>query len=110
MAELDQSGVIGYPAFKREAAEAPPGEAVLHLSHQRLVSQFVTTLEVHHPQVGGYWNRRPAHTGVEPLLEGREESLVIQQSIYLDQFFAHVEELRRQDRFPERWLVVSQTE
>src|SRR3989337_4021725 len=109
-AELDQGSVIGYPAFKRKVAEASPGQAVLHLSHQRLVSQFVASLEIHHPQVGGYWNRRPAHAGGEPLFEGGEETFVIQQSVNLSQLFTQMEELRWQNRLPERWLVVSQTE
>ncbi len=68
---------------------------VLDLLCQHIVPRLVTTLDVHHPQIGGFCGGRPASTGTKPLPERSEKPVVIKELVHLAQLLAHLEEFRR---------------
>ena len=99
--ELHQRRRVRDVAVDGDPAEPPPGDRVADLTAQALVSQVVTELQKHHPQVGFHRRRRPAHSRVEERHERHEEHRVIQQRVDPSELLRQPQHLRRQHRLPQ---------
>jgi hypothetical protein len=89
---------------------ALPGNRIGHLTTQQLIAQAVAELQKHQPQVGCHRNRRATDPSIEIRSERREEHRIIQQPIHPTQLGRQHQQLGRQDRIPQRRLVVYSSE
>jgi hypothetical protein len=108
--DLHQRGRMRHPRAQRNPTEALPRDRIGHLATQRLIAQPVPELQKHQPQIGLHRNRRAPITGIEMRHERREEHRIVQQRIHPGQLARHHQRLRRQDRVPQRRLVVYSSE
>ena len=104
--DLHQRRRVRHPSAQRDAAEPLPRDRVGHLPTQRLVAQPVAELQKHQPQIGLHRYRRPTLTSVEERHERLEEHRVVQQHIHPRKLARHHQRLSRQDRVPQRRLVI----
>ncbi len=107
--DLHQRGRMRHPGTKRNPAKSLPGNRIGHLPAQRLIAQPVAELQKHQPQIGLHRNRRTTDPGIEIRRERREEHRIIQQHIHPAQLGRQHQQLGRQDRIPQRRLVVYST-
>jgi hypothetical protein len=108
--ELDQGGGVWHLPAQGDAAKPLPGDRIGHLTTQRLIAQPVPELQKHHPQVGLHRDRRPADPSIEMPSERREEPRIVQQRIHPTQLDRQHQQLDRQNRIPQRRLLVYSSE
>jgi hypothetical protein len=77
---------------------------------QQLIAQPVAELQKHQPQIGLHRDRRATDPGIEIGSERREEHRIIQQRIHPSQLGRQHQQLRRQNRVPQRRLVTYSSE
>ncbi len=99
-------GVVGCGTRPSSGIRQPrPGDRIRHLPAQALVTQPVTELQEHQPQIALRRRRRPAEHRVEVRRERGEERRVIQQRIHPRELGRQPQHLLRQQRLPQRGLI-----
>ena len=113
----DKISIFRGPITRLAAGDADRlGREVRHVvlheiaHHFGISGQPVSKLQEHQPQIGLHRDRRATNPSIEIPCEGRKEHRIMQQRIHPTQLDRQHQQLRRQNRVPQRRLVTYSSE